>query len=393
MTFPNRSNYTPGEKKRERKYTPPDEKPAASASSSGPAMAACSGTATAAAPSAVASRTRASGKQKASQSYGGESKRIAWESSLQMEMIAALAAFSPLPDPESPNFEVVGITGSEATAAGNGSHAVAPFLVTKQQLQQKTDDARQRLMEDELFQQQNVRNRLLSFANATVPTAPTTRSRGGAFAELDPFRAAVERMPALDAARSSSNDEQIQDVLVNLQRVEATSMQELEHAMTMIDDASIRQSYQQALGTLQEWHKRKFQQQLLQHQQQWHHSLRSGFASPLLPSSPCDALLSGARHPVKKRTNLSKTAKTVLRSWFEDHLHHPYPTEEEKEMLGAHGGITMEQVNNWFINTRGRKWKPMLTRLMAEKEAGECKLYDQMVERIEEPYRRAPTDR
>ncbi|DBA03748.1 TPA: hypothetical protein N0F65_004165 [Lagenidium giganteum] len=95
----------------------------------------------------------------------------------------------------------------------------------------------------------------------------------------------------------------------------------------------------------------------------------------------------------KKRTNLSKEAKTVLRQWFEDHLHHPYPSEEEKEWLGTQGGITIEQVNNWFINTRGRKWKPMLTRLMADKEAGNCKLFDQMVQRIEEPYRRSPTQR
>jgi hypothetical protein len=77
-----------------------------------------------------------------------------------------------------------------------------------------------------------------------------------------------------------------------------------------------------------------------------------------------------------------------LRSWFEDHIHHPYPTEEEKDLLAMQGGITIEQVNNWFINTRGRKWKPMLNRLMAQKEAGDSKLYDAMVEKIEEPYRR-----
>ncbi|RLN64736.1 hypothetical protein BBJ29_009803 [Phytophthora kernoviae] len=81
-------------------------------------------------------------------------------------------------------------------------------------------------------------------------------------------------------------------------------------------------------------------------------------------------------------------AKTLMREWFEENLHHPYPTEEEKEWLASQGGITLEQVNNWFINTRGRKWKPMLNRLMAEKQAGDCKLYDKMVEKIEEPYHR-----
>ncbi|KAF4320288.1 hypothetical protein JM18_005056 [Phytophthora kernoviae] len=73
-------------------------------------------------------------------------------------------------------------------------------------------------------------------------------------------------------------------------------------------------------------------------------------------------------------------AKTLMREWFEENLHHPYPTEEEKEWLASQGGITLEQVNNWFINTRGRKWKPMLNRLMAEKQAGDCKLYDKMIQ-------------
>lgn len=111
-------------------------------------------------------------------------------------------------------------------------------------------------------------------------------------------------------------------------------------------------------------------------------------ASANAPGSP----LMDCSRGCKKRTNLSKTAKEVLQQWFEDHLHHPYPTEDEKDMLGMQGGITIEQVNNWFINTRGRKWKPMLMRLVAQKEAGiECKLLDQMRERLEEPYRRSPS--
>ncbi|KAF1329749.1 Tale class homeobox transcription factor pknox, partial [Globisporangium splendens] len=402
MTFPNRSSYTPGEKKRERKYVIRDTKPAAvsSASSSNSATPTSGQTATMTTGSimtqpanTVVMRTRASGKRKARNPSheGGETKRIACNSPLQMEMLAALASFSPLPHP---TLEAVG-DDTTATKSESQECAIAPFLVTKQQLGQRADEARQRLLEDELFQTQNTHNRLLSFTNAAASSSTVvTRSRGGIDAE-SAFRAAVEWMPVPDASsRSAMNEPMIQNVLVKLQDVKATSMQELEHAMVMIDDASVRQSYQQALGTLQEWGKRK-----LYLQQQLQQTLRSGFASPLVLSSPSDILLGGAagvaaaRHPVKRRTNLSKTAKTVLRTWFEDHLHHPYPTEEEKEMLGMRGGIAIEQVNNWFINTRGRKWKPMLTRLMAEKEAGECKLYDQMVERIEEPYRRAPTDR
>uniref|UniRef100_A0AAV1U7B7 Homeobox domain-containing protein n=1 Tax=Peronospora matthiolae TaxID=2874970 RepID=A0AAV1U7B7_9STRA len=87
-----------------------------------------------------------------------------------------------------------------------------------------------------------------------------------------------------------------------------------------------------------------------------------------------------------KRSSLSKLAKKLMNDWFEHNLHHPYPTEQEKLWLAERGGITIEQVSNWFINTRGRKWKPMLNRLLAEKQAGNCKLLDLMVQKVEEPY-------
>lgn len=108
--------------------------------------------------------------------------------------------------------------------------------------------------------------------------------------------------------------------------------------------------------------------------------------SPMLAAYGLD--LSGTYGPPKRRANLTKTTKEVLRVWFEEHVHHPYPTEGEKEWLAKEGGITVEQVNNWFINTRGRKWKPMLKRLMAEKQNGGCRLLDEMVQRITEPYER-----
>uniref|UniRef100_M4BPQ2 Homeobox domain-containing protein n=1 Tax=Hyaloperonospora arabidopsidis (strain Emoy2) TaxID=559515 RepID=M4BPQ2_HYAAE len=88
----------------------------------------------------------------------------------------------------------------------------------------------------------------------------------------------------------------------------------------------------------------------------------------------------------KKRSSLSKLAKKLMNDWFEHNLHHPYPTEQEKLWLAERGGIAIEQVSNWFINTRGRKWKPMLNRLLAEKQAGNCKLLDLMVQKVEEPY-------
>ena len=63
---------------------------------------------------------------------------------------------------------------------------------------------------------------------------------------------------------------------------------------------------------------------------------------------------------LKKRANLPKGAKIVLRKWMMEHFVNPYPSEEEKTLLAKKAGISFDQVNNWFINARVREWKPML---------------------------------
>ncbi|KAK9470129.1 homeobox KN domain-containing protein [Dipodascopsis tothii] len=57
----------------------------------------------------------------------------------------------------------------------------------------------------------------------------------------------------------------------------------------------------------------------------------------------------------KRRGNLPKQVTDILRAWLEEHLQHPYPTEEEKNMLMMKTGLTMNQISNWFINARRRK--------------------------------------
>lgn len=46
----------------------------------------------------------------------------------------------------------------------------------------------------------------------------------------------------------------------------------------------------------------------------------------------------------KRRGNLPKPVTDLLRSWLHDHIAHPYPTEEEKQMLMAQTGLTIHQV-------------------------------------------------
>lgn len=57
----------------------------------------------------------------------------------------------------------------------------------------------------------------------------------------------------------------------------------------------------------------------------------------------------------KRRGNLPKETTEKLAAWFMSHLNHPYPTEEEKQMLMQDTGLQMNQISNWFINARRRR--------------------------------------
>ena len=59
----------------------------------------------------------------------------------------------------------------------------------------------------------------------------------------------------------------------------------------------------------------------------------------------------------KTRPNLPAQAKDILSSWFRHHVEHPYPTQSEKVELSERTGLTLQKVDNWFINERSRKWQ------------------------------------
>ena len=67
----------------------------------------------------------------------------------------------------------------------------------------------------------------------------------------------------------------------------------------------------------------------------------------------------------KQRINLPKLAKDVLSDWLYDHLDFPYPTEDEKRELATNTDLSFDQVNNWFINSRARLWKPLVAHAKA----------------------------
>ena len=47
----------------------------------------------------------------------------------------------------------------------------------------------------------------------------------------------------------------------------------------------------------------------------------------------------------RRRGNLPKHVTDILRAWFQDHLEHPYPSEEDKQMLIGKTHLTISQVS------------------------------------------------
>ncbi|OJD27473.1 hypothetical protein ACJ73_01131 [Blastomyces percursus] len=91
------------------------------------------------------------------------------------------------------------------------------------------------------------------------------------------------------------------------------------------------------------------------------HSFRHEFDySPISTGSLRDRGFVTQAEPVdsknkKRRGNLPKSVTDVLRAWFHEHLDHPYPSEEDKQMFISRTGLTISQISNWFINARRRQ--------------------------------------
>lgn len=53
----------------------------------------------------------------------------------------------------------------------------------------------------------------------------------------------------------------------------------------------------------------------------------------------------GGQQPRRRRGNLPRDTTDILKAWFSEHLAHPYPTEDEKQMLCNRTGLAMTQVS------------------------------------------------
>ncbi|KAI9887135.1 MAG: hypothetical protein M1823_001042 [Watsoniomyces obsoletus] len=90
------------------------------------------------------------------------------------------------------------------------------------------------------------------------------------------------------------------------------------------------------------------------------HGSRDGYHDPYNQmgyTSPNGS--SGSVPPRRRRGNLPRPVTDLLKNWFRAHQSHPYPSEEEKQILMGQTGLTITQLSNWFINARRRELPEM----------------------------------
>lgn len=65
---------------------------------------------------------------------------------------------------------------------------------------------------------------------------------------------------------------------------------------------------------------------------------------------------------------LSPKAVQIMTQWYEQHLHNPYPSDDEKVKMAEEGGISLSQVKAWFANKRNRtaNTKPKRQKMQVE---------------------------
>uniref|UniRef100_A0A7S2V6E2 Homeobox domain-containing protein n=1 Tax=Fibrocapsa japonica TaxID=94617 RepID=A0A7S2V6E2_9STRA len=65
------------------------------------------------------------------------------------------------------------------------------------------------------------------------------------------------------------------------------------------------------------------------------------------------------------KNELPPQAVKVLKEWLlsPQHIHFPYPTNEEKKDLITKTNISKKQLQTWFTNARRRIWRPLMERM------------------------------
>jgi hypothetical protein len=71
-------------------------------------------------------------------------------------------------------------------------------------------------------------------------------------------------------------------------------------------------------------------------------------------------------HRKRQNRKLPDRATSILQQWFLENAKYPYPSMEVKAQLQKETNLTLTQINNWFINKRGRALKPIREKIVQQ---------------------------
>ncbi|KAI3660044.1 hypothetical protein MP638_005322 [Amoeboaphelidium occidentale] len=81
------------------------------------------------------------------------------------------------------------------------------------------------------------------------------------------------------------------------------------------------------------------------------------------PTTPVSASSSSSSDVVNadkyKRDKLPASAVEIMRAWLDANINYPYPSERVKRCMSYQLGISLQQVNCWFVNARRRYVKKL----------------------------------
>eukprot|EP01017_Pseudomicrothorax_dubius_P038983 TRINITY_DN5925_c0_g1_i1.p1 TRINITY_DN5925_c0_g1~~TRINITY_DN5925_c0_g1_i1.p1 ORF type:complete len:654 (+),score=123.91 TRINITY_DN5925_c0_g1_i1:47-1963(+) len=70
------------------------------------------------------------------------------------------------------------------------------------------------------------------------------------------------------------------------------------------------------------------------------------------------------------KNKLPKKATEILKNWFLQNIHNPYPNSDVKEYLSKATGLNKKQIQNWFTNSRKRYLEPLKRKLRESVSTG-----------------------
>ncbi|GAB1318857.1 Monocarboxylate transporter 4 [Madurella fahalii] len=85
-----------------------------------------------------------------------------------------------------------------------------------------------------------------------------------------------------------------------------------------------------------------------------HHSISGADLAGSASASGTENKGTAAPPRAKVGARFSRESVKILKNWLSTHSKHPYPNDEEKEMLQKQTGLSKTQITNWLANTRRR---------------------------------------